>query len=601
MEALYKIWLLLEPKYKKLFFLQLLFMIFVALILASGVGAIVPVITVFVDPDLLLTNKWGHLLYEALGAGETKTFTLRLLMGYAILYITTQLSLIALSYSQNKYVQNLLANIRDRMLRCYMEKQYEFFLGSNSAILLKNIVNETAIFVTSLVMQILKCLTNLFIIFVLFIALFIFEPWITLISIGVGGFLFVAMYATIHKQLGRWGKQRESLVAEINRTAHQSLTGIKDIQILGCEDTFIDQFGELNDAFSKLNTKYLTFSQGLGSIANIVLFGGALMTLLLMESGGHSIVPYIPLITFFGVAISKIFPIAMQVFTSGMAIRFYWPSYKNIYDALQTESPPSEHDKAARLPATKKITLSDISYKYPEAKEPAIHGMNLEIQIGTKVGFVGSSGAGKSTTMDILIGLILPSAGNVFIDNTTLDATNKQAWRNNIGYVPQEIFISDTTVKKNIAFGIPAHEIDEERMAETIRLARLEKFIANQPKGLDTELGERGVRLSGGEKQRVGIARALFRSPNILVMDEPTSSLDAITEKQIIDDVLASAKDITIIIITHRLASVRHCDSIFYFEGGEITHKGTYQELLEESPEFEAMDSAWNTTSAQPE
>ncbi|MBI9079542.1 MAG: ABC transporter ATP-binding protein [Pseudodesulfovibrio sp.] len=581
-------------KEKKQFFFLLCFTVVVALILATGVGAVLPLVSMFVNPDLLLNNEWGHRIYTLLGGGSLDSFTLKLLLGYGVLYVVIQLSLVLLNFFQNWFVQNLLYEFRTKILSGYLQKKYEFFLTKNSAILLTNTVNETGIFITSLVMSILNVLTNLFILVIVGVALALVDYRVALFASFAGGGLFFAANKLLKNRIDSWGKQRGDLFSQINKTAHLVLTGINLIKVHDSGDAFLDKFRSQQRDYKATSIKYGTVSASFSHIAHLLVFGAGLMALFISKVYGYNLIGAMPNLIFYGVGFSRIFPAAVILFSSVMSIQYYWNSFEKIKEAVvdidSSEMLEGSSNGLQLEELAQSIETVGLQYGYPQAEAQTLKGVDLSIRKREHVAFIGKSGSGKSTLVNLLLGLTVPSHGTITVDGAELNNDSIMSWRKQIGYVPQENFLIDGTFRENIAFGIPTAEIDEERLVETVRQARLDVLVGRHPEGLDTEVGERGVRLSGGERQRVCIARALYRKPQVLIMDEPTSALDPITERGIINDVLESNTEITIIIVTHRLASVRRCDMIYLFEDGKVESRGKYQDLLAISERFESMD-----------
>jgi len=594
MKQLFLLGRVFDRRQKWLFVSLLGFIVIVALILATGVGAVLPLVSMFVNPELLLDHEWGKWLYDFLGGGEFDAFTLKLLLAYGVLYAVIQLSLIGLAFFQNWFVQGLLFDFRTRILQGYIQKSYEFYLTRNSAILLTNTVNETGLFVTSLVMNILNALTNILILLIVFLALVAVDYLIAFSVAVVGGVLFLLANKMLKGRIDYWGKLRGELFSQINKTAHLVLTGANLIKVHDSSDAFVERFRFFQEEYRKTSIKYATVSSSLSHVAHLLVFGSGIMALLVSKAYGFDLIGAMPMLVFYAVGFSRIFPAAVTLFSNIMSIQFYWASYEKIGEALEAIGSGScvnyEFAEGVVLPnLARSIGVRGVWYSYPFAEAPTLCGVDLEISRGEHVAFVGKSGSGKSTLINLLLGLTEPEKGTIDIDGNVIDRYSVKSWRDQIGYVPQENFLIDATLRENICFGIPPADVDEERLWRVVSQARLDGLVAKLPNKLDSIAGERGVKLSGGERQRVCIARALYRNPKVLIMDEPTSALDSITEREIIDDVLTSNKDITIIIVTHRLSSVRRCDKIYMFEEGRVAAQGRYGELLEASADFQSM------------
>lgn len=586
-----------EAKHKATLLMLILFVVFLAAIQASGVGAILPVVTLLVKPDLILNHPLGARAYEFLHVSSVGEFTLALLIGYCLIYITIQISSSLLNYLQYRFVNSFQLDISTRMLKGYLANDYLFFLRHNTAVLLKNITQESRTFTCTLTFNLLKLFSNMLILAAIGLFLLFVAPMATLAAALAGGLLYLILVKGLQKKMLRWAVKRDEKLGRLNLVAHQALTGAKEIKIWGCEDKFIGDYYAEAYPYEKLNTVYHTINSCLPLWMNTVVFGGGVGILAIMQWQGLDITTYLPLLAMIGVGFSRVLPLVTNILNAFMTIRYYWKSFHNVIDAMNDlgdESCQAAQEAAdGELPRmAREVVLENIRFRYPGVEEDAIHGISLKVEKGGKVALVGESGAGKSTAMDLIMGLLEPASGNMAMDGQSINAGNLKGWRRQIGYVPQQTYILDDTLRANIAFGVPPEEIDDQRVREVVKAANIENVVNKLDKGLDTRLGERGARLSGGESQRVGIARALYRNPGILILDEPTSSLDPVIEQRIINEMLM-LKDITVIIVSHRIASVKFCDSIAVFDQGTIVCRGDYDSLVENCPRFREMAGAW--------
>ncbi|HPK05937.1 MAG TPA: ABC transporter ATP-binding protein, partial [Bacteroidales bacterium] len=380
---------------------------------------------------------------------------------------------------------------------------------------------------------------------------------------------------------------------EMLRAARQGFGGIKDARVLNRENEFIEIFRSMARKSSRLQQNRVFISMIPKPMIETLAVTGVILIALLMVLQGRPIENVVPILTLFAVAIIRLMPAIQQITQTLTDIRYHLPSVNAVYDDLMYLRPfnkqfEKDRRKKDKLELKNNITINNIFYQYSNSSEQAINGISLTIPHGKAIAFVGSSGAGKTTIVDVLLGLLEPQQGEILVDGKNI-YESISAWQRNIGYIPQFIYLGDESLRRNIAFGLSDKIIDEEEVLRTVKLAQLEELVAQLPEGLDTRVGERGTRLSGGQRQRVGIARALYNDPQVLVMDEATSALDNITEQQIIDSIENLKGERTVIMIAHRLTTVMNCDMLYFMDKGKIIDQGTYQELLERNKLFREM------------
>ena len=376
--------------------------------------------------------------------------------------------------------------------------------------------------------------------------------------------------------------------------ATEALAGIKDIKILGREGYFLERFSNHSAKFSKLQAWVAVIGQLPQYFMETVAFGGVIALILVLLSLGQEGSKIIPLVSFFVFAGYRLMPAFQEIFYGVSSVQFNRASLDKISRDMseETTAPPvfQKRELPTPLVLRERIALENMSFYYPYSRQIALSHVSLEIPKSSFVGLVGPTGGGKTTLGDVLIGLLSPSEGRMTVDGVEIRGNNVWNWQRNIGYVPQQVFLYDDTVVRNVVFGLPDERIDRTRVEEVCRIANLHDFIEQElPNGYDTPIGERGIRLSGGQKQRIGIARALYHDPEVLVLDEATSSLDGITEKAVLQAIENVAKKKTVIAIAHRLTTVKNCDTIYLIDKGAIVARGTYEELMERDEQFRAM------------
>ena len=414
---------------------------------------------------------------------------------------------------------------------------------------------------------------------------------VSVLGLAGGGFLSVT-----RGHSARWGQalhQNEGLRLQV---AQEAFGGIKDILLMGRAQVFMSQFERHNVLSARAierNSTMLALPRLSLELLAVVGLAGLVLVMLGM---GRPIDALLPALGLFAAAAFRLIPSINRILASIQLVRFSRPMIDTLYEEMRLlGTPPSETVPAPPnpLPFTRELVLDGISFSYSNSERSALDGISLSIPQGASVGFVGGSGAGKSTLVDVILGLLKPTCGILMADGVDLQVkSNLRAWQDDIGYVPQSIYLSDDTLRRNIAFGVDDAEVDDEAVWSAIRAAQLEELVGELPLGLNTVVGERGVRLSGGQRQRIGIARALYHDPAILVLDEATSSLDTATERSVMEAVRALGGDKTVLIIAHRLSTVEHCDPVFRLERGRIVDSGSFVDVTRNLVGFGGQDDS---------
>ncbi|MFZ5970301.1 MAG: ABC transporter ATP-binding protein, partial [Bacteroidota bacterium] len=374
----------------------------------------------------------------------------------------------------------------------------------------------------------------------------------------------------------------------------EAFNSIKDTKLFGIEGVFVDKFIQNATVFAKANARIRVQVKLPGLALDLIIFGGIMMIVLYVLATKNNLNASLPIITLYGFTAYRLKPQIQTIFNSVSNINFSRASLGVVLSDVKKLSATVEEKQTGVVDKIQfqHLSLEDIVFRYPQAEDFALRGISFEVLSRQSVALVGPSGSGKTTLVDIILGLLEQQQGKVKVNGQEVTVSNKHVWQSRLGYVPQHIYLLDDTILNNIAFGVPANKIDMQKITKALELADLAGFIGTLPAGLNTEIGERGVRLSGGQRQRIGIARALYRDPEVLVLDEATSALDGITEDNIIGSLNKLHGNITLIMIAHRLTTVQHCDCIFMMEGGKLVQEGTYQELLETNLTFKRMAKA---------
>tara|TARA_B100001142_G_scaffold320125_2_gene364652 strand:- start:70 stop:1464 length:1395 start_codon:yes stop_codon:yes gene_type:complete len=462
----------------------------------------------------------------------------------------------------------------------YLDQPYSFHLNKNSGKIISNTMTESLQFAMSFTAPLMYFLTDIFVILGIFSLLLLIEPFgatAILVIFLIGS---VLMYTYSKNRSSLWGEKRQEHEAKRIQTAQQGINGIKDVKLYGFESVFSKYF-YTNTDISLTSGRLQSTLQGMPKIFFELLTVVALSTLILtLYFSGTSSNDLIATLGVFAMSAFKLLPSIARLVANIQAFRFGAPVVDIINNEFKLEAAQSKNLPTQKLSYSKNISLENIYFLYEGSEKKALKNINLDIKAGKTIGFIGSSGAGKSTLIDIILGLLKPSSGKILVDNKLINYQNIQSWQKNIGYVSQSIYLLDDSFRKNIAFGLSEGEIDEDKIQNAIKFAQLQEFVSTLPEGLDTFVGESGVRLSGGQRQRIGIARALYNNPSVLVLDEATSSLDLKTESGVMDAIKTLHGQKTILIIAHRLSTVKDCDYIYKLEDGAITDQGSSFEML---------------------
>jgi len=593
-QSLKKIYSLLPRKDHIKFGLLFLMMIVASLFELVGIGLIPAFVISIAEPQKIFDlNVIGDLLLDN-GIDNSQKLAF---FGAALLivaYIFKNSYLTFLQGWKQRLVLNKKLVLQNRLFKAYMTAPYTFYLSKNSAELLRNVNGEVGKIITGTILPLMDISLNTIMFLFIIVTLFALEPVITIITVlmmGGGGYLFLRITQKKTEDSGRISRLASG---DMNRMILQGLGGFKEARVLNRENLFLKQYNR----FAKNGIGahiYQTVVKSLPKpIIETLLVVGILTVTLIMVYEGRSFSEIIPVLTLFGVAAVKLMPIFNTFIQQITSIRYSADAVHAVYEDLNylennyPQFRESILSDTERMKLDDRISIQNVSYQYPESDEYAVKNINLDIKKGTAIAFVGASGAGKTTMVDIILGLLEPVQGKILVDGVDI-STNLRGWMKNIGYIQQSDYLFDERIFRNIAFGIPDSEVDDEKLNSAIEAAQLNELINKMPRGLRTRVGERGVRLSGGQRQRVTIARALYNNPQVLVMDEATSALDNITEKYVIEAIERLRGDRTIIMIAHRLTTVKNCDVIYLMDEGEVVAQGTYDELLEENKQFRRM------------
>ena len=551
----------LITKRQRLGLILLAGLLFIGMIMeVLGLGILLPVISIILDSEIINKNDIAISFSEFFGIESHLQFVFSFLMIIVLIYLIKTIFLIYITYKQNRFLNNITAYISNKLFSKYLKAPFSFHLATNSASLIKNIQIEVAYFQIYCL-----ALVTIFIegglVFSVIATLIYIEP-LGAISIGLFfGVLSFLFFSSFKTRLKKWGIYREHLDEKISKIAIESLSLVKDLKVLGRENFFIKNYSEINYVKSRLSANHATIIQLPRFFLELVSIVGLVAFIFLMLFKGENPNTLITTLGVFIAATFRAIPSLNRILGAFQNLKYYNKSIELLYNEMQIEDPLNEDD-TLEFKFENEIIFENINFKYNAQSDYIFNSLNLKIKKGETIGLIGSSGSGKSTFVDILIGLLKPSSGNILVDGKVINKSIS-SWQKKIGYISQDIHLIDDSIINNISLGIEEHEINLERINLAIKSAQLESFINKLPKGIETHVGDKGVQISGGQKQRIGLARALYNNPEILILDEATSSLDNETETEVMKAIELLSENKTIIIIAHRYSTLSFCDRTF--------------------------------------
>ncbi len=570
-----------------------LMMLIAALMEVAGIGMIPAFVSIVADPERVLQYEPVERVFVALDINTSRDLLIWGGGSLVVIFVIKNIYIVGFYYIQARFVYKRNYSISRELMTSYMKAPYTFHLQRNTAELLRNTNQEVRLVVQQVIKPALEMARETVMVFAIITFLMIMEPLISVVVFLVLGSTVGVFLMVTQKKMKQYGRDEQVMRREMIKSVNQGLGGIKDARVLNREDEFINVFRKAAYRSSRMLTLKEFFTKIPKPVVETMAVVGIMLIAVTMVAQGRPISAIIPIMALFAMATVRLMPAIQQITSIMTRLRYSIVSVDPIYDDLLELEPyrrSSRDDRESedQMEVKRSIEAIDIHYHYPESDEQALNGVSFSIPRGKAIAFIGSSGAGKTTVVDLLLGLLEPQKGEIKVDGVDI-TQNLSAWQRSIGYIPQFIYLADETLRNNIAFGLPDHKINNEKVWQAIRLAQLEELVHRLPEGLNTIIGERGTRLSGGQRQRVGIARALYHDPQILVMDEATSALDNITEKLIIEAIENLKGERTIIMVAHRLTTVMNCDLLYLMDSGKVIMAGTYRELMESSEHFREM------------
>ena len=582
---------ILDNKEKKFFYYLSFAFFFVAIIETFGVVLIIPFIEIASNPEIINSNYQLNLINDFFQFNNTNSFILFLGISYFFYLIFSQAFKALIMYLQLRFTFSLESSVSKRLLEAYLRQTYSWFLDKHSGDMGKGILSEVAETIHYSLTPLLAMISQLFLSILLVILIVLVNPLVAVITLLFLLMLNLLIFNKVKNWIKLMGINKVKHNQRRYKTVVEAFGAIKEIKLSGIEKIYSNKFSSAANDFSTANSNVQIVSILPKYLLEAISFGFLILFILYNLSLGNNLTEVLPILSMFAFAALRLIPAFQQIFSSLNKINFSTKGLDDILYRLNENKNLKILKKTTNsIQIKNKIEINNLNFIYPNSNRLALNKINLNIQSGEKIGIAGSTGSGKTTLIDILLGLLKPTNGEISVDGGEISKLGLRNWQNSIGYVPQNIFLSDKTIAENIAFGLSLEELDIDRVKEVCKIASLHKFITEELEhNYFTEVGERGIRLSGGQRQRIGIARALYNNPSLLVLDEATSALDNLTEKNIIESIANHSKNITTIIIAHRLNTIKNCDCIFYLEKGEIKSYGTYDQLILKSEEFNKL------------
>jgi len=573
---------------------QVIFLFFglllVGLLELAGVSSIAPFMAVIASPDIIHENKYLELAYRFSGATSDNVFIVYVgIFSISVLLVANSVNAFMV-WKINYFSYHQTHRVSVRLLRGYLHRPYSFYLNQNTSELSKNILNEINRSIGGTVLPTLSVLSKLIVTIFISILLIYIDPIIAIFTTLILGVSYWLIYKYVRNKLHYIGVESSEENYQMYKTANEAMSGIKDIKLRGIEEEFVGRFNNPSFKFSTYLAQKNIMAVLPRYLLEVVAFSGIISMMIFFVSTGYSTAEILPIVSLYAMAGFRLLPAVQQIYSGITLIKFNLPALERLYSDLSKAPNRSyEFHNQDQISLSEDLKLNELSYSYSNSKDLVLNKLNLKIDANTTIGIVGSTGSGKTTLIDLMLGLISPNSGSISIDGIEINDDNVRAWQQVVGYVPQAIYLNDDTIARNIAFAVPIHQIDKELIKEASKMANLDNFVSSLPEKYNTKVGERGIRLSGGQRQRIGIARALYHNPSVIFLDEATSSLDGITENIIMEAIQNLSHKKTIIMVAHRLSTLKECDIIHMMHNGKIVDSGTYQQLIDSNQDFKKM------------
>ena len=589
---LYKLRYLLERKEKKRFIWLLVIVVAIGLFDVIGMASILPFMALVAKPDAVSSHPVLENIFDTLGLNTNREMLIA--TGCTMLALLTISNLLAIYsiWTQNKITQETTYQLSSRLLSHYYKKPYSFYLKHNISSLHSRLLEEVLNVTGGFLYPLIELISGVVVAIFIFALLIYLQPIVALLSALVLGGAYGFVFWFFKGPLKKMGQVSIQLGKERFTSLREGLAGIKSIKLHQAETFFHERFRVASEEFALLKPRYQMIALSPKYVIELIGIGGILLFTISLISWNDDVSQTLPLLSLYAFAGYRLIPALQKIFVAASRMKHTSASVDLLYNDLTVEEEQVETLDEEIALLTSKICLKQVNFSYQNSKDQisVLENINLCVHAGETVALVGRTGSGKTTIVDLMCGLIHTSKGSITVDGQVITKNNVISWRQQVGYVPQEVFLFDGTIKANVALGISDDEIDVNRLREACQMASIATFIEKElPRQYDTIIGDRGIRLSGGQRQRLGLARVLYKGASILVLDEATSALDNITEKKVIEAINEIGENLTTILIAHRLSTVRHADRIYLLEKGRVLASGTYDELMESSAEFREM------------
>ena len=553
--------------------------LFVMMLVSAGLetGAVMMVMAVvqlILDPVALEQGETYQRISSILNLQNTVQFSVAAILFLIVLYIAKNSFQFLFQRSLYRFVYSNQFKTASSLMKNFVRREYEYYLDAETAVIQRSITADVSN-MYALIMAVLQIASEMIVAVFLVIALAMQDPLMTVVIAVLLVATLIVIKKIVKPIMNRTGKENQDFGASMFAWISQTVQGIKEIKVAGREQYFIGEYCKVGEGYVRAMERFSLFNNSPKLLIETVCMAGLLGYIMALILSGADVSSMVSLFAAFGIAAMRLLPAASRINNQITSMAFNEPFFFNVSDNLVEETDAAHTDISyavaakEKLPVTREVKLSEITYHYPNSDKLIFDHATVSFPIGKSIGVVGASGAGKTTIIDILLGLLKLQGGKVLADEVDIQEQYRE-WLANVGYIPQMIFLLDADIRKNVAFGIPEEEIDEEKLWHALKEAQLDAFVKTLPDGVHTGIGERGIRLSGGQRQRIGIARALYHDPEVLILDEATSALDNDTEAAIMESINRLHGKKTLVIIAHRLQTIEKCDMVFRVENGKI-------------------------------
>ncbi len=597
-DVYHKLIKILDKRDKQVSSYLLLLILVVSIIEVLGVASIMPFMSIVTNPEIIQSNKILHYIYNLFEFDSSESFLFYFGVGVLIFLVGSSFLRALVVWAVIRYSSYRNYSISSKIVHAYLQQPYSWFLSLNTSNLAANVLQEVSRVINGCLYPLMRIISNVIVALLIIIILIAADPILAISALVILG----VFYVSIFKYAGSLLRQKGTVLSHAQQQRLKALTeafsGIKDVKIGGHENYFLNKFRQPAELHAESAVSVKIWGEIPSFAIQGLIFGGMILTILYMMETKDEFSRAIPILSLYALGIYKLMPALQEIYKQMVDLKYHASALDIVSNDMRLFTEDTSSSTISidinPLPFHHSILLSDIKFHYADKRDkPTLSIKKLEIKANQTVGFVGGSGAGKTTAADIILGLLIPQNGNIYVDGQKIDNRNLTNWQRSVGYVPQQIYLSDSSIAENIAIGIDTLDINMDKVRKAATTAGIHNFILSDlEQGYQTYVGEMGVRLSGGQRQRIGIARALYNDPDILILDEATSALDNVTEKIIMDAVEEIGHKKTIIIIAHRLSTIRKANNIVLFDHGEILTMGSYEELLDRSNIFREIVDA---------